>query len=107
MQRTLSRTGAVAAAGTMPLQSDPAHLPFGFHCKNATRKKYHRVTGTTGDLTAYDIELRSHSSDTATTGCGEEVFASLCTEEAADEGGLVCMDSDGSYNVQVSSRAIR
>lgn len=86
--------------------SDPLFIPFfliGFPpCKQRENKN---KTGTTGDLTAFDIELRGHDSDTATTGCGEEAFASLCTHEADDDGGLVCMDSDGSYDVQVQQYA--
>lgn len=30
------------------------------------------------------------------------MFASLCMDEADDDTALVCMDSDGSYDVQVS-----
>ncbi|CBJ33360.1 Mannuronan C-5-epimerase [Ectocarpus siliculosus] len=57
--------------------------------------------GTTGDLTSFDIELRSHDSADATTGCGDEALASLCTREAAG----VCSDSDGSYDVQIPEDA--
>eukprot|EP00903_Cladosiphon_okamuranus_P009971 g9457.t1 len=71
----------------------------------STAFSYSGSGGTTGDLIAYDIELRTHSSDTATTGCGEDVFASLCTEEVAEDASLVCMDSDGSYDVQIPDDA--
>eukprot|EP00752_Nemacystus_decipiens_P005724 g5181.t1 len=71
----------------------------------STAFSYSGSGGTTGDLTAFDIELRSHSSETATTGCGEELFASLCTEELDDDTALVCMDSDGSYDVQIPDDA--
>ncbi|CAM9902640.1 unnamed protein product [Ectocarpus sp. 4 AP-2014] len=57
--------------------------------------------GTTGDLTSFDIELRSHDNADATTGCGDEALASLCTREAAG----VCSDSDGSYDVQIPEDA--
>ncbi|CAM9568664.1 unnamed protein product, partial [Hapterophycus canaliculatus] len=65
-----------------------------------TSFSYSASGGTTGDLTSFDIELRSHASASATTGCGETVFASLCTRD-----GGVCMDSDGSYDVQIPEDA--
>lgn len=61
-----------------------------------TSFSYSASGGTTGDLNSFEIELRSHDSVSATAGCGETVFASLCTRE-----GGVCMDSDGSYDVQI------
>lgn len=57
--------------------------------------------GTTGDLTSFDIELRSHDSADATTGCGDGALASLCTREETG----VCSDSDGSYDVQIPEDA--
>ncbi|CAM9760220.1 unnamed protein product, partial [Scytosiphon promiscuus] len=65
-----------------------------------TTFSYSASGGTTGDLTSFDIELRSHDDASATTGCGETVFASLCTR---DDG--VCMDSDGAYDVQIPEDA--
>lgn len=62
-------------------------------------------------MTAFDIELRSHaSSSSSSTGCGDTLFASLCTRDealpsssssAGNDEGYVCLDSGGSYDVQV------
>lgn len=58
---------------------------------------------TTGDLNSFDIELRSCGPDGSgclgSAACGNE-FASLCTR---DDG--VCMDSDGSFDVQIPDTA--
>lgn len=58
---------------------------------------------TTGDLNSFEIELRSCGLDGSgclgAGACGNE-FASLCTR---DDG--VCMDSDGSYDVQIPDTA--
>lgn len=47
----------------------------------------------------YDIQLRSHKSQDATTGCGEEIIANLCSKDDR-----VCTDNDGSYEVQVKRK---
>lgn len=64
-------------------------------------------------MNAFDIELRSHdssSSSSAATGCGDTMFASLCTRDevlssssssAGNDEGYVCLDSQGNYDVQV------
>lgn len=58
---------------------------------------------TTGDLNSFGVELRSCGLDgsgcSGSGACGND-FASLCTR---DEG--VCMDSDGSYDVQIPDTA--
>lgn len=59
---------------------------------------YADSSGTTGDLNAFSIDLRrcesNKSSCSANGVCGHE-YASLCEREDG------CMDSDGSYNVQI------
>ncbi|CAM9601879.1 unnamed protein product [Pylaiella littoralis] len=73
---------------------------------------YSASRGTTGDMTGYSIELRSHTSSDATTGCGDAAVSSLCTldemvsfsSSGDDDGGgdgYVCVDSDGTYDVTI------
>lgn len=58
---------------------------------------------TTGDINSFDIQLRSCGLDgsgcSGSGACGNE-YVSLCTR---DDG--VCMDSDGSYDVQIPDTA--
>lgn len=96
---TLSPQGALALDEITAVTA-PANLTAGdAHAVQWEYTTDSLVSGTTGDIHPFQIELRSCTPD-ADGSCGAScgnAYLSLCSSETAD----VCMDSDGSYDVVI------